>query len=151
MEAITSFSGDHSFLSNFSPHKVLWLTVPGGWCPTAEHAYQASKTPELKQKITISKLATPGQAKRAGKLVRLHADWEDVKLLVMEGIVTSKFKQNPAIMNKLIETGTAQLVEGNRWHDNFWGDCSCDRCKDIEGLNHLGKILMKIRDDIIKE
>ena len=146
MKAITSFSGEYSFLSNFSPHKVYWATVPGGWCPTAEHAYQASKTPEREQKITISKLAKPGQAKRAGKLVRLYPEWEEVKLKVMEGIVTSKFKQNPSIMSKLIETGTALLKEGNHWHDNFWGDCSCGRCCDIEGLNHLGKILMRIRD-----
>lgn len=38
-----------------------------------------------------------------------------------------------------------EIVEGNYWHDNYWGNCTCDKCKNIEGQNKLGKILMKIR------
>ncbi len=40
---------------------------------------------------------------------------------------------------------TGEIVEYNHWHDNFWGDCLCDRCKHIDGENMLGKMLMAIR------
>lgn len=37
-------------------------------------------------------------------------------------------------------TGNEMLVEGNNWHDKFWGVCGG------EGENHLGKMLMHIRE-----
>jgi predicted NAD-dependent protein-ADP-ribosyltransferase YbiA (DUF1768 family) len=40
-----------------------------------------------------------------------------------------------------------EIVESNNWHDNYWGDCTCLRCYRI-GENHLGKILMRLRDEI---
>lgn len=43
---------------------------------------------------------------------------------------------------KLLETGDAELVESNWWHDYFWGVCNG------RGENHLGKILMKIRAEL---
>ena len=50
---------------------------------------------------------------------------------------------------KFAEPGDAVIVEGNRWHDNKWGKCSCDRCRDKESLNLMGNLLMKIRSEII--
>ena len=35
-----------------------------------------------------------------------------------------------------------ELIEGNVWNDTFWGVCNG------KGHNHLGKILMKVRDEI---
>ena len=32
--------------------------------------------------------------------------------------------------------------EGNDWNDTFWGQC------DGVGLNHLGKLLMRVREEI---
>ena len=43
---------------------------------------------------------------------------------------------------KLLKTGNQELVEGNTWNDTYWG-----RCKG-RGSNHLGKILMRIREEI---
>ena len=40
-DAITSFSGDFAFLSNFYPHTI---TIDGEAYPTTEHAFQALKT-----------------------------------------------------------------------------------------------------------
>jgi len=45
----------------------------------------------------------------------------------------------------LLATGDTKLLEGNRWHDNFWGNCDCPNCRDKPGLNYLGKILMRVR------
>lgn len=43
----------------------------------------------------------------------------------------------------LINTGDAELIEGNSWGDTFWGECNGI------GENNLGKILMKIRKEIV--
>ena len=54
----------------------------------------------------------------------------------------------PTLREKLLATDNEELVEGNTWHDNTWGECSCERCKDIKGQNRLGKMLMQIREEI---
>ena len=45
-------------------------------------------------------------------------------------------------MDKLLDTGDTELIEGNNWHDTFWGVCKG------KGQNNLGKILMEVRKDI---
>ena len=55
---------------------------------------------------------------------------------------------NPVLKQKLKDTGSHYLEEGNTWHDNFWGNCHCDICKDFKGANHLGRLLMQLRDEM---
>lgn len=87
-----------------------------------------------------------GQAKRLGRTITLRSDWETVKLEVMEQLVRQKF-QYQLLKEKLLETEDAILIEGNYWHDNFWGSCTCAKCGN-RGQNNLGKILMKIREEL---
>lgn len=138
VERIDSFQGDYRFLSNFYP---AWVIVTGIQYPTSEHAYQASKTLNLEQRVLISQLPSPGQAKRAGQALDLRPDWESIKLDRMQDIVELKFLYHPDLMAKLMDTGDAVLVEGNTWGDTFWGQV------DGVGENHLGRILMTIRSD----
>ena len=63
----------------------------------------------------------------------------------MEDLIYQKFSTNPELAAKLIATGDALLVEGNWWHDTFFGVC------DGKGENHLGLILMRVRKRIIEE
>ena len=65
----------------------------------------------------------------------------------MLDILRAKFAV-PELKEKLIATGDAELVEGNRWHDNRRGKCSCEKRQNKEGQNWLGKILMEIRKEI---
>lgn len=37
-----------------------------------------------------------------------------------------------------------RITEGNYWNDKFWGVC----LKSNQGQNHLGKLLMNIREEI---
>jgi ribA/ribD-fused uncharacterized protein len=94
----------------------------------------------------IRKAPTPGEAKRMGNRVILRSDWEDVKVDIMTEIVFRKFTQNEKLKKKLLATGDMELVEGNYWHDNIWGDCYCDKCKSTNGQNILGIILMEVRE-----
>lgn len=143
MERIDKFSGERAFLSNFF---VSQVGFEGMTFPTSEHAFQAAKTEDREERMTVRRQATPGKAKRAGRKVCLRPGWDAMRLGVMETILIDKFFRSKDLKARLLATGDAELVEGNRWHDNFWGVCTCTKCKDKEGLNHLGQLLMKVRD-----
>ena len=135
-KVIDSFSGKYSFLSNFYPVEVV---LDGVTYPTVEHAYQAAKTDNAKQRLTIKQAITPGSAKRLGALLNLDAGWESSKVNIMRELLLQKFA-DVLLRHLLLETGDAILVEGNHWGDVFWGKC------DEVGENKLGKLLMEIRD-----
>lgn len=140
---IDSFSGKYHFLSNFHPIRIEWEGIE---YPSAEHAYQAGKTLEQEFRVKISTLATPRLAKKAGKIVPLRPDWEPVKYKVMYQVCSIKFK-DPELRQKLLDTSPHDLIEGNTWHDNIWGVCTCRKCPG-KGQNLLGRVLMEIRNDI---
>lgn len=140
---IDRFDGDYAFLSNFYP-SLIFDSNDGFVYPTVEHFFQAKKSVILKERELISKAETPGQAKRMGRKVQLRSDWEDIKLLVMEDALRRKFSK-PRFKEALLATEDEELVEDNYWGDTFWGVC-----KGV-GKNHLGKLLMKIREDFRNE
>ena len=140
ISTIDSFRGKYYFLSNFFPAEV---TYNGLTYQNNEAAFQAQKTYSKEERIEFTTLE-PRDAKRRGRRVRLRKDWEQVKDRIMEEIVRAKFSQNKELKVQLLATGDAQLVEGNRWNDRYWG-------VDIRsgvGENHLGKILMKVRSEL---
>lgn len=134
---ILSFRDEYFFLSNFYPVEIK---LDGIVYPNAETAFQAQKTLDVEERRKFSMLKNPVQAKRLGRKVKLRDDWEEVKLDIMTEVVSQKFLQHPHLIEMLLQTGDEELVEGNKWGDRFWGVCKG------KGENHLGKILMKIRD-----
>ncbi len=138
---ITSFSREYHFLSNF-------YIEPDRTHVVAE--YQAAKcVDEFERTIIISKsglYAPPGQAKRAGKKVKLRPDWEQVKFQIMDELVMAKFVDHPELREKLLATGDAELIECNTWGDRFWGMCHDPVTGQMAGENHLGKTLMRVRE-----
>jgi ribA/ribD-fused uncharacterized protein len=138
MEGNMKFENEYEFLSNFSPCIIDVLMIK---FPTVEHAFQASKTSWESERIMISQLPTPGQAKRAGRKIHLRSDWEKIKIDVMYKLLQQKFSQ-PLFRDLLLKTGDIEIVEDNNWNDQFWGMCNG------RGQNQLGKILMKIRNEI---
>ena len=144
---IGTFDGEYAFLSNFSGSLIR--DAEGIMYPTVEHYFQAMKTLNSGIRMDIARESTPGKAKRAGRQVVLRPDWEDVKLDVMKGALRLKFRDY-GLRTKLLATGDEYLEEGNTWHDNFWGVCHCIDCQDKMAHNHLGKLLMEVRDEIRK-
>lgn len=132
---VTEFVGEYHFLSNFYPATVIGF-------PTVEHAYQAMKSHDANYRQRVRTASTPGAAKRLGQKVELRADWEGIKLDLMKELVRMKFTTHPVLLGQLLSTGNAHLEESNWWGDKYWGTCNG------HGLNHLGKILMKIREEI---
>lgn len=135
---IDKFRKEYFFLSNFYPCLV---TYQGITYQSSEAAYQAQKTLDESIRKEFSKLDADS-SKKAGRELELRPDWDEVKLEVMYEICKAKFTQNRELTTLLLETGNRKLIEGNDWDDKFWGVC------DGEGENHLGKILMKIRQEL---
>ena len=132
---IDSFSGEFRFLSNFYPALVYYNAV---MYPTVEHAYQAAKYLDAERRMFVRAAETPREAKRRGRLFAIRNDWEAVKVNVMHGLLLRKFAIEP-LRSSLLQTGSAELVEGNTWGDQFWGVCNG------RGSNQLGKLLMAVR------
>lgn len=144
-KTINMFKDDFEFLSNFYPSPIMW---DGYSWPTVEHIYQAAKVYAAGVRRLIRESSTPAMAKYFGRKVELRLDWEDVKSSIMYELLKLKFFPNTDLAKKLLSTGEVMLIEGNYWHDNTWGDCYCDKCKDIKGENLLGYILMLVREDL---
>lgn len=145
MKPISEFRGEFRFLSNFYPATIV---MDGLRFTNSEAAFQSQKEPE---KANMYEGLDPKTTKAMGRKANLREDWDEVKNDVMRRIVKLKFEQNIDLAKKLIGTGDAVLIEGNNWHDNYWGICTCDKCEKIRGNNMLGKILMEIRDELFSK
>ena len=132
---IDNFEGKYDFLSNFYEHPIQHNGIV---YPTNEHFFQAMKSLKEDERKMIAAAETPGKAKRLGRSITLRPDWENVKYDVMLIGLRLKFC-NKELRQKLNDTGNEMLIEGNWWHDNTWGNCSCERCKNIKGQNWLGQ------------
>jgi len=140
IDRFTKESG-YDYLSNFYPSTVRF---EGNLYPTVEHAYQASKTIDLKLREFIRKASGPMEAKKLGRCLLLREDWELVRVDIMRHLIKEKFS-NPFLLHLLIKTKDADLIMGNLWNDRFWGVCRGT------GENWLGKILMEVREELILE
>jgi len=136
---INSFCNEFSFLSNFYTCQV---EMDGLFYPSIEHAYQAAKTLDIDERETIRNTSSPGKAKRFGRKVTMRKDWDMIKINVMFDLLKKKFSDK-SLADALVLTIPHELVEGNHWNDTFWGVCNG------QGQNVLGKLLMKIREEIV--
>ena len=142
-DGVKEFQGQYRWLSNFWPAVVLFEEQ--AW-PTVEHAYQAAKCANSKYRAEL--LAIPaeaaGRAKKRGR--GMEGDrkaWQQRSLPIMLGLLRQKFAQEPFRSKLLAIEG--EIVEGNRWHDNFFGVCLCGCGK---GENNLGKLIMQVREEL---
>ncbi|KIO19863.1 hypothetical protein M407DRAFT_82247 [Tulasnella calospora MUT 4182] len=134
---------DYYNFTNFAPFTV---TYEGKKYPTSEHLFQAMKflphRPQLAEHIRTAgdRPTIPFmEARRFEPEVR-H-DWRAINLEVMDVVLEHKFTQHPKLMDELLKTGDAKLVEDARDKDGFWGNGA-----DGKGLNHLGYALMSLRE-----
>jgi ribA/ribD-fused uncharacterized protein len=109
---------------------------------TVEHFYQSQKfsDTEYSEKIRLS--ATPKLASELGKSRnhKLKENWDEIKNDLMFLGVKLKFENNKEILESLIGTDDRLLIE-NSPYDKYWGIG-----QDGTGYNHLGTILMRVRE-----
>ena len=136
--------GDLGYLANYSNHGFY---KDGIYYKTVEHYYQSKKfdNKEIIEKIINSD--TPKEASTIGrdrKNKRID-NFKDKKLGIMYEGVLEKFRQNSDIRAKLIETRNEEIREMTT-KENYWGVGP-----NLDGENHIGKILMKVRKQVKKE
>lgn len=135
---INEFKGKYFFLSNFYSTPVMYEDL---LYQNSEAAFQSAKILDIERRKQFTNL-DPSTAKKKGRNVILRHDWEKIKDKVMEDCVRDKFTRNFELKQKLLNTENKELVEGNTWGDIYWGICQG------RGKNMLGKILMKVREEL---
>lgn len=135
---IINFKREHRFLSMSYPAVI---TYNGIVFYTAEAAYQAQKMTSPKEQEKMSALG-PGAARKRGQKIPLRSDWEKVKAKIMYEIQLAKFSQSPHLKEKLLSTAGKTLVNTDYDHGLYWAEIRG------EGENNLGKILMKVREEL---
>jgi hypothetical protein len=159
------FKGEKRFLSNMFETKIIFddmfdieiedveptfLTYK-----SSEHLYQALKSKSILwhyKLIELTPLETKNIARKKLKTLLadnketflIREDWDKIKINVMKLVLLLKFKQNKELAKKL-KNLKGNIEEKNIWNDRFWGT--------VEGIgeNNLGKLLMEIRELLIKE
>ena len=120
--------------------------------PSAASTRATAKRPRSHRGEFRRSSLSAAEAKKLGRQASLLPDWKDRKIRVMAECVRSKFNRSSRLRNELVATGQRQLVEGTWWCDQFWGVC-CGKgeahryCRG-RGENHLGKILMRVREEL---
>jgi len=179
---IGQFGGAYHFMSNFYVTPIIIKDIT---YRTSEHAYQAAKfLKDTEERNHVLSFTEPGQAKReankivaklnkyqpesaepadkADRIAILTPDWENRKMSIMNFVLQTKFAPGSEMAELLLKTGSRPLLEGNWWHDNYWGSCEpkarrtrkTSPCKTecaTLGKNHLGRLLMAIRKDLRTE
>ena len=141
LPGICGFQKEYQFLSNFWSCPVeLW----GIKFLSSEQAYVYSKSEDEHFRRQVLAEVRPGKIKQLGSLVELRPNWDDIKRDIMKEILFAKFRQNPELKRKLLETGMRYLEETNWWHDTYWGVCNGI------GDNNLGQLLMLVRTTLRK-
>jgi ribA/ribD-fused uncharacterized protein len=177
-DKIKFFAANEKFgvLSNFFVLPKPVFTPSGVACATSEHLYHALKyeyddAPEANAKMVaaIARASTPYKAKvianaglgrpctyawqralvsqakvflDAGAAVRSDIDADAVRIDMMRQCIRAKFENNPHCRAALVATAPADLIEASPY-DSFWGIG-----RQGTGHNHLGKLLMELRDHL---
>jgi len=156
---ITSFKGQHEFLSSF--HRGHPFRYPAcehsNEFATVEHCFQAYKATSVFDFQKVLSAPHPGEAKARGRKIACRPDWDGMKRRLMLDIQVARFTQHPDLEHLLAMTGDQVLIEGNTWGDDYWGmvparehspDNTWDGSRELAGENWLGRILMMVREVI---
>lgn len=138
---IAEFKYPYRWLSNFEPVDILYN---GELYPSVEHAYMSAKNDSEEWKL-FCKTHSASEVKSESRKIPLKEGWEEMKLSVMESLLFQKFN-NKSLADKLKATGYQNIQEGNTWGDEFWGVNL--KSKINRGENHLGRLIMKVRDTL---
>lgn len=142
-EVIGFYPREFYCFDNFSSFKVKY---DGYLYSSVEEAYQAlgfkESAPDIYQEIINCYSAHEAQKIAYANKDKRRKDWDEIKVVIMEELLRCKIEQNPYVKKKLLETKGYTIVEDSP-KDSFWG-----WGEDRNGNNQLGKLWMKLRDEI---
>ena len=134
----------HREFSNFAP---FGIDLDGAWWATVENYYQAQKftDPGLRQSIRQTDQPIIAKTLADANKAAIRPDWDAIKNEVMYRAVRRKFELHPALKAMLLQTGAQDIAEANA-ADAYWGVG-----RDGTGLNKFGKIMTRIRAELLAE
>ena len=135
----------YGVFSNLYKRAVLF---EGEVFPTAEHAYQAGKA--RKPQVRKWLLSAPSPSLLAMAAHGLYVwdiapDWSQIKFDRMKRILLAKYSQHDDLLQLLLSTGNARLVESatvDNAVNRLWGEVNG------KGQNKLGELLMEVRSEL---
>jgi ribA/ribD-fused uncharacterized protein len=140
----------HGWLGNMSPYVIQYNDKE--W-KTAEALFQALRFEDEEIIETIRSQKSPMTAKMKAKAYKeklIVTPMSSQDLLNMELVLRLKIEQHPGLANLLIATKPAVIIENigtrNGERHLFWGARFFEN--KWEGQNNLGKIWMKIRNEL---
>ena len=134
------------------------FVIEGIWYKTAEQYMMAKKAllaGDLQRYALIMNESDPAKCKQLGKQVK-NLDvgaWDRCKEEVVYHANLAKFSQNEKALQYLLSTGTKILAEASPY-DTIWGigmeasNPNSTNPSKWKGQNLLGKILMRVRDEL---
>ena len=155
---VTVFFRKDAFLSNFH---AAPMTVNDEQYNCVEQFYMAAKAEKFDDREALQKImasSNPNEINFLGKNVKNFKQniWNEISYEIMKKGVRAKFTQNPQLATFLENTGKTQIGEGSE-KDMTWGTGVSVFHQDAfntdkwKGKNHLGKILMEIRNALRPE
>jgi predicted NAD-dependent protein-ADP-ribosyltransferase YbiA (DUF1768 family) len=140
--------------------------------PSVEHAFQAAKFEDDGVRRLFAGLSSASDAKFLGSrrgssqwqsrlgvpAMGLRADWNEVKGGILNELVEQKFRNNPEMLNYLLSTGDAELIENaTGWRDQEYGMVDpfasggvADPAR-LVGKNMTGMAVMRARERLAPE
>lgn len=144
MEEEIKFYSETGKYGEFSNFVFFPIRLKNKTWKTTEHFYQAQKFENEAYQEKIRKAESPMKGAELGRSrkERILKNWDNKKDNVMFEAVRAKFMQHPELGQMLRDTGNAKIIEHTE-NDAYWGDGG-----DGKGKNKLGKILIKVREEL---
>lgn len=127
-----------SGFSNFSLHTIYIENV--GVFNSSEAAFNYYKNNNKNYCIKQLGSKNPIASRRLANTYGHSKEWEQNKIKIMKKIILLKFEQHQDFRRNLLNTGFREILFNDK-NDYFWGIGGLQT-----GYNHLGKILMEIRN-----
>ena len=151
----TLFFRQDAFLSNFHPST---FELDGKTYNCVEQYYCSQKARcfgDREKKVEIMCSTNPREMKfLGGRITGFNQQfWGQKQIEVMHKAVGARFTQNQDLAKKFLETGDNTLAEASA-RDTYWGtgvsmfEKNAFNQKAWSGSNHLGNIIMKVRDNL---
>jgi ribA/ribD-fused uncharacterized protein len=142
-QKVDSFTGYFEFLHNnfLSP-----IYYEGSLYPSVTHAYHAARSRDEQTKNAILNADSFQTVAKIARRIEDPEGWSLTRTSIMERLVRDKFRRSRELQEKLKATEKRELLmtyDEETPGNFFWGTVK------EKGQNQLGRILMKIRNDLL--
>lgn len=151
IDRITLFRNENAFMNLYHNYSFKYNGNSYGSILHAYFSIVDYDKKEIYDCINITKhhrnsMIIEAIAKKGGYTI---SDYDLLKDIILAKF-SKKWDWTGNLRQDLILTKNKMLINMNCNHDNTLGYCYCEKCKDIEKQNILGKILMEVRTEIRK-